>query len=154
MVWKFDCKSPYRLAVDRTLPDEPANVHDSGRIGACVHVYAGYKSLEIYACGKKVAVFVWSLATGEWYLSIGISFGIGTSSVKLYTQQFCIVQHAKRSNFIKFPEDSTESIIKFPERTKIPNVVVALDGSHIPINEPSNDPEFYFNRRHKNSILM
>ena len=51
--------------MDRKLPDEPDNVDDNSGIGACVHVYAGYKISEMHACGKKVVVAVWKLATGE-----------------------------------------------------------------------------------------
>ena len=105
---------------------------------------------------KKVAAALWRLANGQCYRSIGITLGLGTSSVRLYTQQFCDIICESRKEFIKLPSTyELPSIIeKFSEKTKIPNVVGTIDGSHIPIKAPEVYKENYFNRKHRYSVLL
>ena len=92
----------------------------------------------------------------ECYRSIGITLGLGTSSVRLYTQQFCDIICESRKEFIKLPSTyELPSIMeKFSEKTKIPNVVGTIDGSHIPIKAPEVYKEDYFNRKHRYSVLL
>ena len=60
--------------------------------------------------------------------------------------------------FIKFPSTRAEigrKIEGFSEKSKFPNVVAAIDGSHIPIKAPKeNHGEDYFNRKHFYSFLV
>ena len=102
---------------------------------------------------KKVAAALWRLATGNAYRCIGVTLSIGTASAQKYTVEFCDLLYGKRSHFVKFPSDLTSVISEFTEKTKIPNVVGALDGSHIPIKEPGEDQESYANRKQRHSIL-
>ena len=105
---------------------------------------------------KKVAASLWRLATGECYRSISITLGMGESSAETYTQLFCDTMFASRSEYIKFPplNELRNVVNSFSEKTKIPNVVGAIDGSHIPIKAPTVNKECYFNRKHRYSILL
>ena len=103
---------------------------------------------------KKVAAALYRLATPNSYKDIGLLLGLGTASAQLYTEQFCNVLYSKRDEFIRFPSDLTALTLEFAKKTKIPNVVGAIDGSHIPIKKPSIDSESYFNRKHRHSILL
>jgi len=53
-------------------------------------------------------------------------------------------------DFIEFPSRAEigRKIEGFPEKSKFPNVVAAIDGSHIPIKAPKENHEEYFNRKH------
>jgi len=62
-----------------------------------------------------------------------------------------------RGDFIKFPTsyaDVRKVIDSFSEKTVIPNVVGAVDGSHIPIKAPAINHEDYFNRKHFYSYVV
>ena len=80
-----------------------------------------------------MAAALWRLANGNPYRCIGVA--LWTSCAALYATQFCNVLYGKRPEYIKFPADLTTH--KFSKRTKIPNVVSAIDRSHI--KEPVGD---------------
>ena len=42
----------------------------------------------------------------------------------------------------------------FDNKSKLPNVVGAIDGSHVPIKAPKINHEDYFNRKHFYSFLV
>ena len=103
---------------------------------------------------KKVAAALWRLANGHSYRTI--TLGMGTSSVMKYTHDFCEVLCDARKTFIRLPSSSElpHIIQKFGLRSKIPNVIAAVDGSHIPVLVLIQNKEDYFNRKHRYSILM
>lgn len=103
---------------------------------------------------KKVAAALWRLATGNAFRCIGVALGMGTSCVQLYTTQFRDVMYDLRTEFISFPSNLTSVIHEFSKKTKIPNVVGAIDGSHIPIKMPGVDQESFANRKQRHSILL
>ena len=60
-------------------------------------------------------------------------------------------------DFIKFPSTGAEisrKIEGFSEKSRVPNVVAAIDGSHIPIKARKENQADYFNRKHFYSYLM
>ncbi|CAH3114417.1 unnamed protein product [Pocillopora meandrina] len=91
---------------------------------------------------KRVAVSLWRLATGECYRSCGLMIGLAKPTV---------------DDFIKFPSTRAEisrKIKVISEKSKVPNVVAAIDGSHIPIKAPKENHEDYFNWKHFYSYLV
>ena len=82
-----------------------------------------------------MAAALWPLATGNAYICVGIALGIDTSNAYKYTKDLCQVIYVKRSEFTKFPTDFVSVIQEFCQRTDIPNVVGAIDGSPIPIEK-------------------
>ena len=106
---------------------------------------------------KRVAVSIWRLATGECYRSCGMVVGLAKpTAVKCcheFVREICRLQ----DEFIKFPvtaEEISQKIRGFNRKSKIPNVVAAIDGSHIPIAVPKVNHEDYFNRKHFYSVLV
>ena len=106
---------------------------------------------------KRVAVSLWRLATGECYRSCGLMIGLAKPTVVKccheYVEAICCLQ----DDFIKFPSTRAEisrKIEGFSEKSKVPNVVAAIDGSHIPIKAPKENHEDYFNRKHFYSYLV
>lgn len=45
-------------------------------------------------------------------------------------------------------------INRFSERSKIPNIAGAVDGSHVPIKFPKTNHKDYFNRKHFYSYVL
>ena len=81
---------------------------------------------------------------------------MGTSSAMKYTHDFCEVLRDAQKRFSRLPSPSElpHIIKKFGLRSTIPNVIAAVDGSHISVLAPIQNKEDYFNRKHRYSILM
>ena len=92
---------------------------------------------------KRVGASLWRLATGECYRSCGLMMGLSKSAVVKccheFVQQLCVL----KGNYIKFPTTRGEVQAKingFSERSKIPNITGAVDGTHVPIKAPKTNP--------------
>ena len=87
---------------------------------------------------KRVAVALWRLATGNSYRTVGLTFGIGRCTAMNVKDEFCSALMRRANDFIKFPKTETETsqaIQKFQDISHFPQVVGALDGSHITIKK-------------------
>ena len=78
------------------------------------------------------------------------------SSASTITRKFvdALIDHYQR--FIRFPEteaESQEHINKFAERSDFPQVVGAIDGTHIEIKRPDENCDDYMNRKGYYSVL-
>lgn len=51
-------------------------------------------------------------------------------------------------------EEEKQEIKNFFQKKGFPNVIGAIDGSHIHIDKPSIDPDSYYNRKKKFSIQV
>ena len=58
------------------------------------------------------------------------------------------------THFNSTTEEKGRKVEGFSEKSKFPNVVAAIDGSHIPIKAPKDNHEDYFNRKHFYSFLV
>jgi len=77
-------------------------------------------------------------------------FGLSKASAVYSTHEFVEELCNFKNQFIKFPNSRAElqrNIEGFSEITEIPNVVAAIDGSHIPIKKPPDSGEDYCNRK-------
>lgn len=106
---------------------------------------------------KRVAASLWRLASGECFRSCGLMLGLAKPTVvnccHEFVQEICNFQN----EFIQFPSTRAEiakKIKDFSEISKIPNVVAAIDGSHVPIKKPITNHEDFFNRKHFYSYLV
>ena len=116
------------------------------RLRQCIHV------------NKRVAVALWRLATGDTYRSTGLQFGIGRCTAMLITHDFCEAIAKRATEFIKFPvteQEVLQSIRLFTDKSPFPQVVGAIDGSHIALKTvPVNERIEYFNRKQYYSIVI
>ena len=90
---------------------------------------------------KRVAVALWRLATGISYRTVGLTFGIGRCTAMNVKDEFCSALMRRANDFIKFPKaeaETRQAIQKFQDISHFPQVVEALDGSHIPIKAPKD----------------
>ena len=114
------------------------------KLRQCIHV------------NKRVAVALWRLATGDTYTSTGLQFGIGRCTAVLITHDFCEAIAKRATEFIKFPETEQEvlqSISLFTNKSPFPQVVGAIDSSHIAL-KTVNERIGYFNRKQDYSIVI
>ena len=79
------------------------------------------------------------MATGDSYRSCGLMFGIAKSTAVGVCRDFVQALCQLKEQFIKFPNTPTtvrENIQGFREKSNFPNVVGAIDGTHIYIKAP------------------
>ena len=106
---------------------------------------------------KQVAVALWRFPTGNPYRTVGLTFEIGRCTAMNVKDEFCSAFMRRASDFIKFPKTeakTSQAIQKFQDISHFPQVVGALDGSHIPIKAPKVDPNEYINRKSFNGIVL
>lgn len=107
---------------------------------------------------KRVAVAIWRLSTGNSFRTIAKTFAIGKSTAVQITKEFCAEMLRLSPRYIKFPSsrrETAEAIEKFKGDygCEIPQVMSALDGTHIPISAPNVDGKIdYFSRKQRYTI--
>ena len=94
--------------------------------------------MKLYSTGKDIGLY--RLAHGNSYVSIAPVFNVGKSTVIKAVQDVVNILYDQRNQYIKFPTtiaETTECIETFQRtRSELPNVVGAIDGTHIPIITP------------------
>ena len=104
---------------------------------------------------KRIAIALWRLSTGNSYRSTAAVFGVGKSTAVQITNTFCNSIVKVAGNLIKFPKTERETAIaieKFSEVCKIPQVIGAIDATHVSIFAPPKDPVDYFCRKQMYTI--
>ena len=76
----------------------------------------------------------------------------------LIKHEFCTVIARRANEFIKFPvtaQEVTQGIRQFTNKSPFPQVVGAINGSHIPLTSvPTNERIEYFNRKQVYSVVV
>ena len=106
---------------------------------------------------KCVGMALWHLGTGNSYRTTGITFGQGKSTVIKICENFMEALIRRKNEFIQFPEDTRDvayAMRKMESVVGLPNVVGAIDGSHISIKAPHVNHEDYFNRKQNYSMNL
>ena len=106
---------------------------------------------------KRVGVALWRLATGNSYRATGLIFGVGRCTALKLKEEFCSALLKVGNDYIKFPKGEAETrdaIEAFEEISSFPQVVGAIDGSHIPIAAPNEDANDYYNRKQFHSVVL
>ena len=104
---------------------------------------------------KRVAIALWRLANGASYRTIATNFGVEKSTCVQITNNFC--EAICRLEYIKFPVNMRETataIAAFKDESDFPQAVGAIDGTHIEIAAPSENPADYFDREKRFSITL
>lgn len=84
-------------------------------------------------------------------------FGIAKSTAIGVCKDFIQALGQRKDQFIKCPTcpaQVSEKIQGFREKSTFPNVVGAIDGTHIPIRAPKENHEDYFNHKHYYSFIV
>lgn len=105
----------------------------------------------------KVAIALYKLASCSEYRVVGNQFGVHKTSVYRSLKQFCkamidILLHEE----IKMPNiEETETIsAKFEEKSGVPLVIGAIDGTHIPVTPPLDGYRDFINRKNWPSLVL
>ena len=97
---------------------------------------------------KRIAVAIWRRSTGNSCRATSKVFGIGLSTACKSLAEFCTAVCHLAPQFISFPKNGRETprkIQKFRVFTEclIPQVVGAIDGTHVEIICPDSDSKVY-----------
>ena len=105
---------------------------------------------------KRVGIALWRLATPNAYRYISQLFGIGRMTAWYFTHEVCeVIVLRLLQRFIAFPQGPYLHEVKegFRERG-MPQAIGAIDGTHIPIKAPKDNPGDYYNRKSFYSIVL
>ncbi|XP_055041197.1 uncharacterized protein [Misgurnus anguillicaudatus] len=105
----------------------------------------------------RVAICIWRLATNQDYRSIGQLFGVGLSTCCLITQEVVTaINVVMKPQYIKHPTaaEFRQIIQGYRDKWRFPQVVGAIDGSHIKITAPHENSADYYNRKGDYSIIL
>jgi len=99
------------------------------------------------------------LATGNTYSSVSLSMrnGITEASVMRGVRLFTRAVNRKLGWVITFPTTRAgleQNAHFFERRSLIPNIVGAIDGSHIKVPPPKRDETSYYNRKSFHSVIL
>lgn len=106
---------------------------------------------------KRVAIALYKLAHLAEYKVVGNQFGVHKSSVHNCLYSFCIaICELLGRELIKFPDEGeAEEVAKrFETVTYLPNIIGAIDGSHIPTTPPADGNADFVNRKCSHSIVL
>lgn len=98
---------------------------------------------------KVLALGLYRLAHGNSYSSIAPVFNVGKLTVIEAVQDVVNGLYELRNIYIKFPDTLAEmnsSKATFSDLTNLPNVVGAIDSSHVRIKAPIDSAPDYFSR--------
>ena len=107
---------------------------------------------------KRVAIALWRLSTGNSFRTVSKTLAVGKSTAVTITREFCAEMKRQSASLIKFPKtrmEVAEAIenFKVDVNCKLPQVVGAIDGTHVPILAPTNDRKYdYFSRKQHYTI--
>ncbi|XP_029176982.1 putative nuclease HARBI1 [Nylanderia fulva] len=103
---------------------------------------------------KQLFIAIWFMATPDSYRSVATKFGVGKATAFRALRRVTYALHCVAPQFIKWPRD--EIAVSVMERFKrscgFPNVIGAIDGTHIKIRAPPKDAQSYINRKGFHSI--
>ena len=106
---------------------------------------------------ERVAVTVWKLATNIEYRTLASLFGLGRSTVGKIVLETCNVMTTKLlAQYVHFPEGTRlrEIVDGFEVCWGFPQVAGAIDGTHVPVIKPQDNPSDYYNRKGFYSIIV
>lgn len=83
------------------------------------------------------------------YRSICVKFGVGRATAFRAVRRVTYALHCIAPRFIQWPKDAiaTDIMEHFKKTCGFPNVIGAIDGTHIKIRSPPNDTVSYINRK-------
>jgi len=99
---------------------------------------------------KRVAITLWRLATNAEYRTISHLFAVGRSTSCTIVNETCkIITEHLMPEYIRIPTGQRliETIRDFRRINSFPQVGGAIDGTHIPIVAPRDNPADYYNRK-------
>ena len=106
---------------------------------------------------KRVAICLWHLATGEDLRSLGWRFDVAKSTSCEIINDVCqAIVKILLPKFITWPTgNALRAVVDgFASEWNFPQCAGAIDGTHIPITAPPDNPAYYYNRKRFYSIVL
>ena len=106
---------------------------------------------------QRVALTLWRLATNADYRSVAQLFGLGCSTVCQVFHKCCsVIAEKLLQRYVQIPNgtDLKEIIEGFECCWNFPQVLVAVDDTHISITRLSHNQSDYYDRKGYHSIIM
>ena len=106
---------------------------------------------------KLLALGLYRLAHGYSYITIGANFKVGKTTVIEAVQDVIEALCDLKNDWIKFPSTNREILATretFESLTGLPNVVGAIDGTHIKIKTPKESGPDYFSRLQQHDVVV
>ncbi|XP_076284711.1 uncharacterized protein LOC143211135 [Lasioglossum baleicum] len=103
---------------------------------------------------KQLLIAIWFMATPDSYRSVSTKFGVGKATAFRALRRVTFVLHCIAPRFITWPRGQVAVNVmqEFEKSCGFPNVIGAIDGTHIKIRAPSEDANSYINRKGFHSI--
>ena len=106
---------------------------------------------------KILALGLYRLGHGNSYVTIGPSFNVGKATAIEAVQDVVEALYEIRNEYIKFPETEAETVAAtgtLAELSELPNIVGAIDGSHVKIKAPKDSAVDYFSRYQQHDFII
>ena len=97
------------------------------------------------------------MAHGNSYVTIGPNFNVGKTTVVEAVQDVVDALCDLKNEYIRFPSTNIEVLTTqqtFESLTDLPNVVGAIDGTHIKIKTPTQSGPDYFSRLQQHDVVV
>lgn len=119
-------------------------------------IYIGNRKFNL-SVSKKVAVSLYYLASCCEYRIVANQFGIHKATVCKTIHEFVkATNKILIEKYLHFPNETEAITISshFEQRSKIPNIIGFIDGTHIPILPPSKGYRDFVNRKGWPSLIL
>ncbi|XP_066585421.1 putative nuclease HARBI1 [Prorops nasuta] len=104
---------------------------------------------------KQLLIALWFMASPDSYRSVSVKFGVGRATAFRAIRRVSYALHCLAPRFIKWPKENAIDVVNgFYNISNFPNVIGAIDGSHIRIRAPQQDTASYINRKGFASIIL
>ncbi|CAI6373933.1 unnamed protein product [Macrosiphum euphorbiae] len=105
---------------------------------------------------KQLLLAIWKMATPDSYRSICEKFNVGRATALKCVRRVVNALEILAPAFIAWPNEERSMVIRngFFATSNFPNVIGAIDGTHINIPAPRDHPESYVNRKGHHSIQL
>ncbi|TGZ51727.1 Uncharacterized protein DBV15_12495 [Temnothorax longispinosus] len=103
---------------------------------------------------KQLLIALWRMATPDSYRSIHTRFGVGKATAIRAVRRVTMILCYLSPKFIQWPKETraVEIMQGFAHIGAFPQTIGAIDGTHINIPAPKENPEAYINRKGHHSI--
>lgn len=99
---------------------------------------------------------IWVLATPDTFRSIALRFGVVPSTLYYFYSYVIEALRELAPRYISWPDAAERQVIKerWRRATGFPEVIGSIDGTHVTITAPLDDPAQYRDRHHSYSIVV